>query len=43
MTSNPVASGLRTSSVFMPLKKALIPQKSACFQSLDGWSWHWVH
>ena len=31
------------SSVFIPLKKALIPQKSACFQSFDGWSWHWVH
>ncbi len=26
-----------------PLKKALMPQKSACFQSFDGWSWHWVH
>jgi len=25
-------------SVFSPLKKALMPQKSPCFHSLDGWS-----
>ena len=20
-----------------------MPQKSACFHSFEGWSWHWVH
>jgi hypothetical protein len=26
-----------------PLEEGVDPQKSACFQSLDGWSWHCVH